>query len=257
MVEALAWAVTWVGIAAAMGWMVLIWWRERGSERERRQQGYAAVKACLADDVSALADDLWRLERDLADDDDVGEARRDYERAVAINDAVRRSVGQLWSADLADAPTRALGEARYAMACARSRLAGLPIPERRLPCFFNPRHGPSVADVRWHDAPGEPQDVPACAAHAPRIGAAEERDSLYVWTGSTRVPYWQATVAFYAYAAGYFDGDWAGSRNGALVAIQSSMFRGGAVGDDPSLWVPIGGDFGGGACGDGGGGGGC
>jgi len=250
-------AVVWSAIAVAVAWLAMFWWRERGVVREQRQRSLDAIKASLQADVSALEDDLWPLGRDLADAEYDGDARREYERAVAINDAVRRSVGQLWSADLADAPTRALGEARYAMACARSRLAGLPIPERRLPCFFNPRHGPSVADVRWHDAPGEPQDVPACAAHAPRIGAAEERDSLYVWTGSTRVPYWQATVAFYAYAAGYFDGDWAGSRNGALVAIQSSMFRGGAVGDDPSLWVPIGGDFGGGACGDGGGGGGC
>jgi hypothetical protein len=174
-------------------------------EREHRQRGYSAVKASLNDDVSALEEDLGRLGRDLADADDDGDARRDYERAVVVSDAVRRSVDQLRSVALADAATEALAEARYSMACARSR------------------HGPSIADVRWHQAPGEPVDVPACTAHAPRIVVPEEPDSLQVWTGSTRVPYWEATAAFYAYATGYFNGDWAGSKDGALAALDAGI----------------------------------
>jgi hypothetical protein len=242
---ALAW-VFWAVIAAAGVWTVVIWWRERGSGREQRQQSLQAVKACLNEDVAALGEDLWRLGRDLADAEYDGEARRDYQHAVAVNDAVRRSVDQLRYVTLADAMTEALAEARYAMACARSRLAGEPIPERRPPCFFNPRHGPSIADVRWHDAPGKPRDVPACAAHAPRIAVAEEPDSLQVWTGQQRVPYWAASVAFYAYAAGYFSGDWAGSKEDALAAIKAGMV-GGALGMDTPLWgIEVAGGDGGG-----------
>jgi hypothetical protein len=215
--------LVWAGMAAVVVWQVRILRRERGLEREYRQRGYSAVKASLDEDVSALNEDLWRLGRDLADADYDGDARRDYERAVVINAAVRRSVDQLRSVTLADAMTEALAQARYAMACARSRLAEQPIPERRLPCFFNPRHGPSIADVRWHHAPGEPVDVPACAAHAPRIAVPEEPDSLQVWTGSKRVPYWEATGAFYAYATGYFNSDWAGSKDGALAALDAGI----------------------------------
>jgi hypothetical protein len=249
-------ALVWAGIAAAVGWMVMISWRERGAAREQRKREHQAVKDCLNEDVSALDEDLWRLGRDLADAEYDGDARRDYERAVAINDAVRRSVDQLRSVILADAMTEALAEARYAMACARSRLAGEPIPERRPPCFFNPRHGPSVTDVRWPATPDDPLEVPACAADAARIDAAEEPDGLKVWTGSDRLPYWAATVAFYAYAAGYFSGDWAGSEEGALTAIKASMV-GGAPGVDgtPSWGIEMAG--GGGCGGDAGGGGGC
>ena len=215
--------LVWAGMAAAVVWQVRILRRERGLEREYRQRGYSAVKASLHEDVSALGDDLSRLGHDLTDADDDGAARRDYERAVAISDEVRRSVDQLRSVTLADAMTEAMTEARYSMACARSRLAGQPVPERRLPCFFNPRHGPSVADVRWHRAPGEPVDVPSCAAHAPRIALPEEPDSLQVWSGWKRGPYWEATIAFYAYATGYFNGDWAGSKDGALAALDAGI----------------------------------
>lgn len=51
----------------------------------------------------------------------------------------------------------------------------------------------------------------------------EEPGSLHVWTGSTRVPYWEATVAFYAYATGYFNSDWAGSKDGALAALNAGI----------------------------------
>ena len=228
--------LVWAGIAAIVSWQVRILRRERGLEREHQQRGSSAVTATLHEDVSALDEDLWRLGHDLADADFDGEARRDYERAVVISDAVRRSVDQLRSVTLADAMTEALAEARYAMACARSRLVEQPIPERRLPCFFNPRHGPSIADVRWHHAPGEPVDVPACAAHAPRIAVPEEPDSLRVWTSSTRVPYWAATVAFYAYATGYFNGDWAGSKDGALAALNAGIVGPFAGIDGGPIW---------------------
>ena len=43
----------------------------------------------------------------------------------------------------------ALEEGRYGMTWAREVLAGRTPPERRAPCFFDPRHGPSARDVSW------------------------------------------------------------------------------------------------------------
>ena len=60
------------------------------------------------------------------------------------------------------------------MAAARAHLAGRDEPERRPPCFFDPRHGPSVADVEWQPELGEPREVPVCAADAARLEAGEE-----------------------------------------------------------------------------------
>jgi hypothetical protein len=54
-------ALVWAGIAAAVGWMVMISWRERGAAREQRKREHQAVKDCLNEDVSALDEDLWRL----------------------------------------------------------------------------------------------------------------------------------------------------------------------------------------------------
>ena len=44
-----------------------------------------------------------------------------------------------------------------------------------------------------------------------------------MWTGSKRVPYWEATSAFYAYATGDFTGDWVGSTDGALAALNAGI----------------------------------
>lgn len=61
------------------------------------------------------------------------------------------------------------------------------------------------------------------------------------------MPYWQATAAFYAYASGYFNGDWVGSKDGAQSAIEASM-PAGAWGADAAFIGMTGGDGGGGGC---------
>ena len=49
--------------------------------------------------------------------------------------------------------TEIIEDGRYAIACVRARVAGDPLPTRRPPCFFDPRHGLSV-DGRGVDAAG-------------------------------------------------------------------------------------------------------
>jgi hypothetical protein len=94
----------------------------------------------------------------------------------------------------------------------RARVAGEPLPTRRPPCFFDPRHGLSVVDVTWAPPGGTPRDVPACALDAERVRAGAEPDVRKVMVGSQRVPYWQGGRVYAPYAAGYFGGfgpmDW-------------------------------------------------
>lgn len=50
-----------------------------------------------------------------------------------------------------------------------SSTAGEPLPDRREPCFFDPRHGPSVRDVSWAPPSGVARTVAVCAADARRL----------------------------------------------------------------------------------------
>jgi hypothetical protein len=99
--------------------------------------------------------------------------------------------------------TEILEDGRYAMACVRARVAGEPLPTRRPPCFFDPRHGLSVEDVEWTPPGGTPRRVPACALDAERVRAGADPDTRQVMVGAQRMPYWQGGPA---YAAGYFGG---------------------------------------------------
>ena len=97
-----------------------------------------------------------------------------------------------------------LDDGRYAISCVRARAAGEPLPQRRSPCFFDPRHGMSVRDVSWTPPGGTPRDVPACALDAERVEAGAEPATRQVMLGFASVPYWEAGSAYAPWAAGYF-----------------------------------------------------
>ena len=92
------------------------------------------------------------------------------------------------------------------MASAKARFAGEQPPERRPPCFFDPRHGPSSRDVEWSPPYGEPRAVPACEADAQRVERGEDPQTREVECAGRRVPYWQAGPAYAPFAGGYFGG---------------------------------------------------
>src|SRR5581483_2642142 len=84
----------------------------------------------------------------------------------------------------------ALEEGRYQMAVAEAALAGRPAPERRPPCFFDPRHGPSARDVEWAPPCGAPRLVPACEADAQRVEHGQEPQSREISYGGAVMPYY-------------------------------------------------------------------
>lgn len=90
------------------------------------------------------------------------------------------------------------------MACAEALLAGKPPPERRPPCFFDPRHGPSARDVDWAPPGGVVRAVPACERCAEVVEHGEEPAAREVVAGGRRMPYWNAPSYFGPWAGGYF-----------------------------------------------------
>jgi hypothetical protein len=124
----------------------------------------------------------------------------------------------------------------------RARVAGRPVPELRVSCFFNPQHGPSMRDVEWTTARHGTRRVPACSQCLARVAAHEKPDVRMVTIGPRTVPYWEAGMAYLPYTRGTFADSLAAGASVAWVwevPADSGGFHGGH-GDFG------GGDFGGG-----------
>ena len=112
------------------------------------------------------------------------------------------------------------------MTSARARLEGREPPERRAPCFFDPRHGPSTRDVEWAPIGGEPRMVPACEADAQRVERGDDPEAREVTVGGQRMPYWAAGPMYAPFMGGFYG---AGLLPGLLIGTSL-----GGVWDAPS-----------------------
>jgi hypothetical protein len=194
---------------------VIVWLVVRSNQRkaiERKAAELEPVKKLAFEDVTALGEELTNLDLELAGKPlDDGE-RADYQRALDSYESAKYAADRMAQPDDVKHVTEILEDGRYAMACVRARVAGEPLPARRPPCFFDPRHGLSVEDVPYTPPGGTLRDVPACALDAQRVRAGAEPDIRKVMVGSRRVPYWQGGPAYQPYARGYFGGfgplDW-------------------------------------------------
>jgi hypothetical protein len=171
---------------------------------ERRRAELEPVRKLAFEDVTALGEELQRLDDDLAGSELDRGANADYQRALDAYESAKTAADAISQPDQVRHVTEILEDGRYAMACVRARVAGEPLPTRRPPCFFDPRHGLSVENVPYTPPGGTQRDVPACALDAERVEAGAEPDIRQVMVGSRRVPYWQGGRAYQPYAAGYF-----------------------------------------------------
>src|SRR3954454_13815705 len=133
-------------------------------------------------------------------------AKADYERALdSYEQANGRFERAQRPADLGPV-AQALEEGRYAMTSARARLNGEAPPERRPPCFFDPRHGPSSREVEWTPEGGAPREVPACEADAQRVERGLLPESREVTLGGRTMPYYAAGPMYAPFMGGFFGG---------------------------------------------------
>src|SRR5262245_48886999 len=205
--------------------------RNRQLAAERAARELEPVKKLAFEDVTALGVELQSLDVELAGRQLDEGANADYQRALDSYEAAKTAADRIERPQQVQDVTKILDDGRYAIACVQARVAGEPLPQRRPPCFFDPRHGLSVEDVTYEPVGGTERQVPACALDAERVKAGAEPDVRQVMVGTQRVPYWQGGRAYAPYAAGYFGGF------------------------GPMAWVFVGMMFGGGFDGFGGGGG--
>jgi hypothetical protein len=173
-------------------------------ELERQRAELEPVKKLAFEDITALGEQLQALDLDLAGRELAPGENADYQRALDAYESAKTAGDAMTRPDDVRHVTGILDDGRYAIACVRARVAGDPLPTRRPPCFFDPRHGLSVADVPWTPPGGATRDVPACALDAERVRAGADPDARMVMVGAQRVPYWQGGRAYQPYASGYF-----------------------------------------------------
>jgi hypothetical protein len=232
--------------------------------KTRREREWEEVRASAQDDLVALGDDIRALDLDIQMPGASPEAKQRYGQAV---EAYKRA------SDIFDRASRpedlgpvseTLEEGRYAMAVAKALLEGREPPERKPPCFFDPRHGPSSEDVQWAPPGGQPRPVPACMADALRVKEGFDPHGRQVLVNGRPTDYWNAPRHYGPWAGGYFQGFGGGGLLPALLVgsalgvglglgagMVGEMFDddGGDFGDGGGDWG--GGDFGGGDFGGG------
>ncbi|WP_392962469.1 hypothetical protein [Streptomyces sp. LN245] len=241
--------------------------RNRRRKEEEQRAALDRLRVVVDEDITAFGEELDRLDFHPAEAgaDDV--MRADYERALDAYEQAKSFMAEARRPEDVRAVTQSLEEGRFSLAVLAARREHRPVPERRAPCFFDPRHGPSVADAAWTPDGGAPREVPVCKADWMRLTGGEQPAVREVETEYGRRPYWDAGPAYGPWAGGYFGG---GVLPGLLVGtVLGSMmaspgygaaygtgygdFGGGYDGGDVSGADFDPGDFGGGF-GDGGGG---
>ena len=235
-------ALVLLGAVAVGGGALLVARRRR---RQREDEEFAEVKDRARDEVVALGEDIGALDLDVRRPSLPDAVRADYETAVNAYDRADTAWERARSPEDLEPVGAALEEGRWAMESTRARLEGRAPPERRPPCFFDPRHGPSSRDVEWAPDGGAPRPVPACEADAQRVERGLTPETREVMLGGRMMPYYAAGPMYSPFMGGFFGG---GLLPGLLIG---SMFDWDAPGFDGGGGDFGGGDFGGGDFGGG------
>jgi hypothetical protein len=181
-------------------------WRGRRTNQREELAELEGIRKLADEDVTFLGEQLQRLDAEVKGHELDTATRVDYQTALDAYETAQRTVPRIRNADDVSKITDTLSAGRYALACVQARVAGAPLPELRVPCFFNPQHGPSAATVIWTQPGRGTRSVPACAQDAARVANHEVPEVRRVTIGSRTVPYWEAGVAYLPYAQGYFSG---------------------------------------------------
>lgn len=214
-------------LAGGFGLVALL---RRRRERRREAREVEDLRRAALDDLVALGDDVRAIDLDVempgADPrarEHLGRALELYERAERRHDRARRP-------EDFEPIGAEVEEGRFHLQAATAILAGLDPPERRSPCFFDPRHGPSTRDVAWAPAGGSPRPVPACEADALRVEEGVDPAAREVLVGGRSVPYYDAPGAFRPYVGGYYAGFGGPSFGGFLPGLLFGSMLGGGWG---------------------------
>ncbi|MFF4714087.1 hypothetical protein ACFY2V_22205 [Streptomyces eurythermus] len=180
--------------------------RNRRRREEEQRAALDRLRVVVDEDITAFGEELDRLDFQPAAPGADDAMRADYEHALDAYDTAKQRMAMAERPEDVRGVTEALEDGRFSLASLAARREGRPLPERRPPCFFDPRHGPSVSDATWTPPGGAPRQVPVCAADATRLADGRDPVIREVDTDYGRRPYWDAGPAYGPWAGGYFGG---------------------------------------------------
>ncbi|MFD5117083.1 hypothetical protein ACFWNG_33040 [Streptomyces sp. NPDC058391] len=180
--------------------------RGRSKQAEREREALDTLRVVVDEDITAFGEELDRLDFHPAEAGADDAMRSDYERSLDAYEKAKSLMGSAARPDDVRGVTEALEDGRFSLASLDARRKGAPLPERRSPCFFDPRHGPSTTDAEWAPPAGARRTVPVCAADAARLHDGEDPLTRTVQTEHGPRPYWEAGPAYGPWAGGYFGG---------------------------------------------------
>jgi hypothetical protein len=199
--------------------------------KSRREREWEEVRSSAQDDLVALGDDIRSLDVDIQMPGASAEAKQRYEQALEAYQRASQVFDRAKRPEDLAPVSETLEEGRYAMAYAKAVLDGRPPPERRPPCFFDPRHGPSTEDVQWAPPGGSARPVPACAADALRIKEGFQPHGRQVTVDGRPTDYWNAPRHYGPWAGGYFNGFGGGGLLNTLL-VGSALGAGLGLGEE-------------------------
>ncbi|MEU5977253.1 hypothetical protein [Streptomyces sp. NPDC047315] len=212
---------------------------QRNRRRKAAQERAALdkLRVVVDEDITAYGEELDRLDFHPAEQGADDAMRADYERALDAYERAKSLMGSAERPSDVRTVTGQLEDGRFSLAVLDARRTGRELPARRPPCFFDPRHGPSVTDADWTPAGGTPRQVPVCAADAARLADGLDPMARTVETETGRRPYWEAGPAYGPWAGGYFAG-------GLLPGLLVGTMLGGMLASPAYAAEYGGGDFG-------------
>ncbi|MFJ5779429.1 hypothetical protein [Streptomyces sp. NPDC093094] len=180
--------------------------RNRRRHEEAQAEALGNLRVVVDEDITAYGEELDRLDFHPAEPGADDAMREDYEHALDSYEQAKSLMDRAARPEDVRAVTQALEDGRFSLVRLAARREHRPLPERRPPCFFDPRHGPSVADADWTPPAGATRQVPVCAADRARLADGRDPVIREVDTASGRRPYWDAGPAYGPWAGGYFGG---------------------------------------------------
>ncbi|MFE3326581.1 hypothetical protein [Streptomyces sp. NPDC059176] len=243
-------AAAWIagGVLVVCGGGAYALYRRANKKRATRERAELdALRTLVDEDITAFGEELDGVAFSPSHPGATDSMRDDYTYALDMYDKAKEQIaGAARPADVQPV-TKTLAEGRFALATLEARRTGAPLPQRRLPCFFDPRHGPSVTDTLWSPQDGTARPVPTCAADAARIHSGQDPAARMVVTQQGPQPYWNAGPTYAPWADGYFGGV-GGALTGLLVgtALGSVLGAPAAFGAADRLGdqhLPDGGEF--------------
>ena len=169
-----------------------------GGRRKRREQELAELdrwrlaRRLMDEDVTVLGEQVAELHVDTLADDLDPAARDHYRRALEHYDQAKHLLAASRTLDDVVAIEQVTADARYHRAAVIAVRDGDPLPERREPCFFDPRHGPSMQEVEWTPPGGTARTIGVCAADALRLSVGDRPLERLVRIGDRWVPWHQS-----------------------------------------------------------------